>query len=108
MEPSISQNYAGISRRTFISTAAISLPVLFGIQGTAAADEPSAESVVRADWPTFLGPTRNNISQETGLLREWPEEGPPQLWQRTVGDGYGPPVVSQERLVVFHRRENEE
>lgn len=68
----------------------------------------AAESPVREDWPTFLGLTRNNISRETNLLLEWPEAGPPLLWQRDVGDGYGPPVVARKRLVVFHRIENEE
>jgi hypothetical protein len=30
-----------------------------------------------ADWPHFLGPTRNAVSAETGLARSWPEKGPP-------------------------------
>jgi hypothetical protein len=25
------------------------------------------------DWPQFRGPQRNGISQETGLLPEWPK-----------------------------------
>jgi hypothetical protein len=27
------------------------------------------------DWPQFRGPQRNGISQETGLLPEWPKSG---------------------------------
>lgn len=37
-------------------------------------------------WPQFHGPDRNNISRETGLLKTWPDEGPPLVW--TV-DGLG-------------------
>ena len=29
-----------------------------------------------ADWPQWRGPKRDGISQETGLLKEWPDAGP--------------------------------
>ncbi len=46
-----------------------------------------------ADWPQFRGPQRTGISQETGLLKEWPKQGPKLLWQLSdIGDGYGPPA----------------
>ena len=60
-------------------------------------------SVYAADWPQFLGPTRNGVSTETGLLTSWPKDGPPRLWQQEVGEGYSGPVVVGERLVLFHR-----
>ncbi|MBW3601015.1 MAG: PQQ-binding-like beta-propeller repeat protein, partial [Planctomycetes bacterium] len=41
------------------------------------------------DWPQWRGPGRDGVSDEKGLLREWPEEGPPVVWQvDTVGTGY--------------------
>jgi len=33
-------------------------------------------AVDAADWPQWRGPQRNGISQETGLLRAWPKDGP--------------------------------
>src|SRR5436190_18578425 len=60
-------------------------------------------SIDAADWPQFLGPTRNCTSPETGLARSWPKEGPPKLWQREVGEGYSGPVVAGDRLILFHR-----
>lgn len=40
-------------------------------------------------WPAFHGPDRSNKSMETGLLREWPEEGPDLLWSVSgLGKGY--------------------
>ncbi len=40
-------------------------------------------------WPAFQGPRGDNISTETGLLREWPEDGPELLWTaRGIGSGY--------------------
>ncbi len=28
------------------------------------------------DWPQWQGPDRNAVSKETGLLKEWPKDGP--------------------------------
>ena len=47
-----------------------------------------------ADWPQWRGPRRNGISQESGLLKEWPKEGPKLLWRLAdIGDGYATPSV---------------
>jgi outer membrane protein assembly factor BamB len=56
-----------------------------------------------ADWPQHLGPKRDGHSPETGLLRRWPKGGPGVLWQHEVGTGWAGPVVSGERLILFHR-----
>jgi outer membrane protein assembly factor BamB len=61
-----------------------------------------------ADWPQFLGPARNGISTETGLLQAWPKEGPPVLWEQEIGEGFSGPVVAGTRLIVFHRVDDEE
>ena len=53
------------------------------------------------DWPKFLGPTGDSKSRETGIRTEWPEEGPPLVWQKRVGDGYGMPTISRGRLLQF-------
>jgi outer membrane protein assembly factor BamB len=52
---------------------------------------PAAGMDVRpTDWPQFRGPDRNGLSQETGLLKSWPAEGPPRIWTATgLGGGYG-------------------
>lgn len=61
-----------------------------------------------ADWPQFLGPTRNGTYAGNDLARTWPKNGPPVLWQHPVGQGFSGPVVSQGRLILFHRLENQE
>lgn len=55
------------------------------------------------DWPQFLGPTRNGVTPETGLVETWPKKGPPVVWQREVGQGFAGPVVADGRLILFHR-----
>lgn len=61
-----------------------------------------------SDWPQFLGPTQNAISSETGLLDKWPANGPPLVWQKSIGTGYSAPSVRGDLLVFHHRVEREE
>ncbi len=61
-----------------------------------------------ADWPRFLGIHADCKSQETGLLDEWPKEGPPLEWKKVVGTGYSAPSVSNGNLVLHHRIKREE
>ncbi len=49
---------------------------------------PSGDEAV-GSWPRFHGPRGDNISDETGLLTAWPEEGPPLVWKtEEIGFGY--------------------
>ena len=60
-------------------------------------------SSLAADWPQYLGPDRNSISPEKGLMRSWPEEGPKVLWTVSVGRGYGGPVVKDGKVYLLDR-----
>lgn len=40
------------------------------------------------DWHQWRGPNRDGKSAETGLLKDWPAEGPPLAW-RATGAGVG-------------------
>lgn len=59
--------------------------------------------VAGADWPTLLGPTRDGVSPETGILAPWPKDGLRKLWDCRLGLGYAPPVVAAGRLYHFDR-----
>jgi outer membrane protein assembly factor BamB len=51
------------------------------------------------DWPQFRGPARDNISKETGLLKEWPKEGPPLAWTaKGIGDGHASVAVTGGKI----------
>lgn len=60
-----------------------------------------------ADWPQYLGPDRNGISPETGLLRSWPEGGPKVLWTVSLGAGYGGAAISKDKVYILDRIGNE-
>jgi outer membrane protein assembly factor BamB len=66
-------------------------------------------SAFAADWPQYGGPDRNGISKETGLLRQWPTDGPPLLWKVIeLGAGYSPVSVVGTRLYTLAYRGDEE
>ena len=72
----------------------------FGIRGLLVLS--TALSVAANDWPQWRGPQRNGISRETGLLKEWPKDGPKLLWKVTAaGRGYATPAVVGERLYLL-------
>jgi outer membrane protein assembly factor BamB len=51
------------------------------------------------DWPQWRGPNRDGISTDTGLLKEWAEDGPKLAWQvDSVGVGYSSIVVKDGRV----------
>ncbi len=51
------------------------------------------------DWPQWLGPNRDGISTDTGLLKEWPAAGPAVIWQvETVGVGYSSIAIKNGRI----------
>jgi len=62
-----------------------------------AASLPAAQGM---DWPQFRGPDRDNISKETGLLRQWPAKGPRVLWTVPVAQGYAGAAIVAGR--VYH------
>jgi len=57
------------------------------------------------DWPQWRGPDRNGVSSETGLLKQWPANGPKLLWQvNDIGDGYSTPSVVGTRIYLMSNR----
>ena len=49
----------------------------------------------------WKGPGRTGVYNETNLLKEWPEDGPAELWSIDgIGNGYGSPVIAEKHLFV--------
>ena len=61
-----------------------------------------ASSASTEDWPQWRGLNRDGHSKETGLLAEWPKEGPKLLWQvNDLGKGYATPSVAGGRIYLM-------
>ncbi len=67
----------------------------------------SAQS--KADWPQWRGPNRDGISKETGLLKQWPAEGPPLARKLTgAGRGYSSVAIANGLLYTMGLRGDRE
>jgi outer membrane protein assembly factor BamB len=60
-------------------------------------------NVIAQDWPQFLGPKRNSTSDQKGILRTWPQQGPDVLWTVNVGIGFGGPVIKDGKVYLLDR-----
>jgi outer membrane protein assembly factor BamB len=45
-------------------------------------------------------------SSETGILKQWPAEGPPVRWAVEAGRGYSVPAIARGRLFLFDRHDD--
>jgi outer membrane protein assembly factor BamB len=72
--------------------------VLFGTVQTAAAQLKAAAG----DWPAWRGPDRTGLSPETGLLKQWPADGPKLAWKISgLGDGYSTPSIAAGKIFLM-------
>jgi hypothetical protein len=55
------------------------------------------------DWPQWLGPQRDAIWTETGILDKFPADGPSVRWRTKIGGGYAGPAVAGGRVYVTDR-----
>ncbi|CAN5567504.1 PQQ-like beta-propeller repeat protein [soil metagenome] len=61
-----------------------------------------ASTLHAADWPQWLGPQRDGVWRETGLVDTFPKDLKP-LWSQSLGQGYSGPAVSDGKLFVMDR-----
>jgi outer membrane protein assembly factor BamB len=62
-----------------------------------------------ANWPQWRGPNRDGISKETGLLKQWPAEGPRLVWKATgAGRGYSSLALANGKLFTMGLRGDRE
>ncbi|MEJ7593952.1 MAG: PQQ-binding-like beta-propeller repeat protein [Planctomycetaceae bacterium] len=54
------------------------------------------------NWPQWRGPNRDNVSTDTGLLKEWPKNGPPLQWRVSgLGEGISPVSIAGGRVFAL-------
>jgi outer membrane protein assembly factor BamB len=57
-----------------------------------------------ADWPQWMGPNRDDVWPETGIVRALPPGGPKVLWRVPVGGGYAGPAVANGKVYVTDKQ----
>ncbi len=77
----------------FLLAASVATAVEHSPDGLIASKEPG--------WPQWRGPRRDGISDERGLLKSWPQNGPRLLWKIDgLGTGWSSPIVVGEWLYI--------
>ena len=61
-------------------------------------------SALRADdWPQWLGPQRDGVWRETGIVEKFPAGGPKVLWRMKIGGGYTGPAIANGKIYLMDR-----
>ncbi len=68
-----------------------------------------ALSAFGADWPQWRGDSRRDHSPDKGLLAQWPQEGPKQVWSfNNAGSGYAGFAIAKDSLFTMGLRDGQE
>lgn len=57
----------------------------------------------KVEWPQWGGPSRNFMVDAPRLADNWPEEGPPKLWTRQLGDGFASIIADRDMAYTMYR-----
>jgi len=61
-------------------------------------------AMVRADdWPQWLGPKRDGVWRENGIIEKFPATGAKIIWRTPIAAGYAGPAVADGRVYVTDR-----
>lgn len=61
-------------------------------------------TVEAADWPQWLGPQRDAVWRETGIVERFPATGLKARWRVAIGGGYSGPAVANGRVFIMDRQ----
>jgi outer membrane protein assembly factor BamB len=65
----------------------------------------SAADVKPGEWPQWRGPNRDAKSTETGLLKQWPKDGPALLWtSKGLGRGMSSIAIAGGKIFTMGDR----
>lgn len=91
-------------RRNLAVATLVSRLIAAGLLTGALLAPGSLVAPLRADdWPQWLGPRRDGVWRETGIVDKFPVEGPKYRWRTPIGMGYAGPAVANGRVYVTDR-----
>lgn len=62
-----------------------------------------ATPILAVDWPQWMGPNRDAVWSESGIIESFPEGGPKKLWSMPIAGGYSGPAVAAGRVYVMDK-----
>ncbi len=61
----------------------------------------NSQSTLADDWPQWMGPQRDAVWRESGIIKQIPADGLPVRWRQPIQLGYGGPAVVGDRVFVM-------
>src|SRR6516225_4175550 len=92
-----------LNRRERIMRRAIHCLPLLIVALLVLGDGTSTPLAQASDWPQWLGPNRDGVWRETGLVEKFPPGGPKVIWRTPIDTGYSGPAVANGRVYVMDR-----
>src|SRR5712692_526687 len=86
--PRTIEEVSRVNRQPKQSRLALQIIILFILSSS------SVPAVRADDWPQWLGPHRDGIWRETGILRKFNSKEPKLRWRASIGGGYAGPAVA--------------
>lgn len=83
------------------NTFSILATLIWALLGLFVAPIPAAESL--PGWPHLRGGNYDGVSTEMGLVDSFPASGPPVLWVKELGQGYGSLVAQKNRVYTQYQ-----
>ena len=66
----------------------------------------AVEEAAKGEWSRWRGPNGDGISLETGLLDQWPSDGPPLAWRtKGIGSGYSSIAISGGKIFTLGKKQ---
>lgn len=78
------------------TTGRVLLAILFSLAPNCFA----GQAVFADDWPQWMGPQRDDVYHETGVIRAIPDDGLKVKWRVPISGGYAGPAVANGRVFV--------
>lgn len=73
---------------------------LLAALGCAVISTFNCSSSMADDWPHWMGPKRDNVWRESGIIDSFPKDGPKILWRSKIAGGYSGPSVVGDQLFI--------
>lgn len=68
----------------------------------------SCQAIRADDWPQFLGPQRNGICNETGLIAKFPDSGPDIVWRTPLGVGMSGVAIANGTVFTTYQDDQQQ
>ena len=100
--------------KPLLRTLSLSCYMLIVVSIASWGEEPSmteAEDTAQRgslDWPDYRGPSRTGVYRGKGLLRQWGEQEPKELWRKPLGEGFSGISISDNLVVTMYADDDSE